>query len=103
VQNPCYIAIRQRVQKAEESARRRATKYDALVADGLMTEQELAQCLQDARAEGKSVEHLLMAHYKFARRRLGRRLPSSFGVPYEPFNAGRIRLKCCTAPQTRIH
>ena len=34
-------AIRQRMQKADDGQRRRATKYDGLVADGVMTDAEL--------------------------------------------------------------
>ena len=57
-------AIRQRANGASAMQRQKATKYDALVADGLLTNHELDQCIQDARAEGNSVEHLLMAQYK---------------------------------------
>ncbi|MDO9199524.1 GspE/PulE family protein [Rhodoferax sp.] len=85
------IAIRQRVQKADEGVRRKATKYDGLVADGVMTDQELVQCLQEARNEGKPVEHVLMAHYKVRPAQIGPSLSKFFGVPYEPFVSSRIR------------
>jgi type II secretory ATPase GspE/PulE/Tfp pilus assembly ATPase PilB-like protein len=84
-------AIRQRVNGATVAAGRKATKYDALVADGLLTGDELSQCVSDARTEGKSVEHLLMAQYKIRPLQIGPSLAKFFGVPYEPFNAGRIR------------
>ena len=84
-------AIRQRANGASAMQRKKATKYDALVADGLLTNQELDQCIQDARAEGKSVEHLLMAQYKIRPLQIGPSLAKFFGVPYEAFNAGRIR------------
>ena len=95
------IAIRQRVQKAEESARRRATKYDGLVADGLMSEQELAQCLEEAGNEDKSVEQVLLAHYKLRPAQIGPSLAKFFRVPYEPFNAGRIRSEVLHGPLKR--
>jgi len=84
-------AIRQRVQKAEEGGRRKATKYDGLVADGVMSAQELQQCLQEARNDGQAVEQVLMAHYKVRPAQIGPSLAKFFGVPYEAFSAGRIR------------
>ena len=84
-------AIRQRANGANALPRKKATKYDALVADGLLTNEELDRCIQDARAEGKSVEYLLMAQYKIKPLQIGPSLAKFFGVPYEAFNAGRIR------------
>jgi len=84
-------AIRQRVHKAEVGLRRKATKYDGLVADGVITADELQQCWQGARSEGTSVEHILMAHYKVRSAQIGASLAKFFGVPYEPFSSGRIR------------
>ena len=85
------IAIRQRVRKAEEAARRKATKYDGLVADGVMTAEELAQCVQVARSEGKLVEQVLMANFKVRPAQMGPSLSKFFGVPYEPLSPSRIR------------
>ena len=85
------IAIRQRLQKAEEEQRRRATKYDGLVAEGVLSQDELQQCILKAREEGQSVEHLLMADYRIRPMQIGASLAKFFGVPYEGFNAGRIR------------
>ena len=84
-------AIRQRVQRAAESKWRKVTKYDGLVADAVTTATELAQCLQTARAEGKSVEQVLLAQYKVRADQIGASLAKFFGMPYEPFNAARIR------------
>jgi type II secretory ATPase GspE/PulE/Tfp pilus assembly ATPase PilB-like protein len=85
------IAIRQRVRKAEEAARRKATKYDGLVADGVMTAEELAECVQVARSEGKLVEQVLMANFKVRPAQMGPSLSKFFGVPYEPLSPSRIR------------
>jgi type II secretory ATPase GspE/PulE/Tfp pilus assembly ATPase PilB-like protein len=84
-------AIRQRMQKAEDSQRRKATKYDGLVSLGVIAEAELLQCIQKAREQAQSVEHLLMADYQIRPAQIGPSLGKFFGVAYEPFNAGRIR------------
>ena len=84
-------AIRQRAQKADGAPRKRATKYDGLLADGLLTEAELDQCILDARSEGKPVEHLLMANFKLRPVQIGPSIAKFFGVPYEAFDAARIR------------
>jgi type II secretory ATPase GspE/PulE/Tfp pilus assembly ATPase PilB-like protein len=94
-------AIRQRVKKAEDSTRKKATKFDGLVADGVLTEGELNQCISDARSEGKPVEHLLMANFKIRPAQIGPSLSKFFGVPYEPFNAGRIRSEMLHGPLKR--
>ena len=84
-------AIRQRVLKSEETPKKIATKYDGLVIDGILTLEELQQCIHDARGEGTTVEYLLMDNYKIKPAQIGPSLAKFFGVPYEPFNAGRIR------------
>jgi type II secretory ATPase GspE/PulE/Tfp pilus assembly ATPase PilB-like protein len=85
------IAIRQRMQRAEDGQRRKATKYDGLVTEGVLSQDELQQGIQRAREEGKSVEHMLMAGYHIRPAQIGQSLAKFFGVGYEPFNAGRIR------------
>ena len=94
-------AIRQRVNKAEGSPRKMATKYDGLLTDGVMTAAELQQCLLEARGEGKSVEHLLMANYKIRPVQIGPSLAKFFGVPYESFDSGRVRSEMLHAPLKR--
>jgi type II secretory ATPase GspE/PulE/Tfp pilus assembly ATPase PilB-like protein len=94
-------AIRQRMQRALESQRRRATKYDGLVAEGVMTANELQRCIQQAREEGKPVEHTLMASFRIRPAQIGPSLAKFFGVPYEPFNAGRIRSEALQGPLKR--
>ncbi len=84
-------AIRQRLQKADEPQRIRATKYDGLVADGFLTGTQLQDCVQEARNEGQPVEHLLLSRHQITPAQVGPSLARFFGVPYEPFNAGRIR------------
>lgn len=85
-------AIRQRTHKAaDEPQRIRATKYDGLVADGLITGTQLQDCVQEARNEGQPVESLLMSQHQLTSTQIGNSLARFFGVPYEPFNPGRIR------------
>ncbi len=94
-------AIRQRMQKEQESQRRRATKYDGLLADGVLTQEELHKCIAKAREEGKPVEHVLMADFQIRPAQIGPSLGKFFGVPYEPFNAGRIRSEQLQGPLKR--
>jgi type II secretory ATPase GspE/PulE/Tfp pilus assembly ATPase PilB-like protein len=94
-------AIRQRAHKDDKGQRHTATKYDGLVADGVMTDDELRQCVQDARNEGRPVEHLLISNYRITPAQLGPSLAKFFGVPYEPFNAGRIRSEILHGPLKR--
>ena len=84
-------AIRQRVQKADDGQKKVATKYDGLISDGVITSEELQKCVQEARDAGQSVEYTLMANYKVRPSQIGPSLSKFFGVPYEPFGAGRIR------------
>jgi type II secretory ATPase GspE/PulE/Tfp pilus assembly ATPase PilB-like protein len=84
-------AIRQRIHGTEDSVRRMVTKYDGLVSEGVMTASELQQCLQDARAQGLTVESLLLSQYQVRAAQIGPSLAKFFGVPYEPWSEGRIR------------
>lgn len=94
-------AIRQRNRKEDTAAKHKATKYDGLVADGLLTEDELKICVQKAREQGQPVEHLLMAEFKIKPAQIGPSLSKFFGVPYEAFNAGRIRSEMLHGPLKR--
>jgi type II secretory ATPase GspE/PulE/Tfp pilus assembly ATPase PilB-like protein len=85
-------AIRQRVNDATGAGvRRRVSKYDGLLADGLLSEDELNQCIHAAREEGRPVENLLTSKFKIKPQQIGLSLSKFFNTPYEPFNAGRIR------------
>lgn len=94
-------AIRQRMQRAEDGARRKATKYDGLLAAGVITAEELQTAIVKAREEAKSVEHVLMADYQIRPAQIGPSLSRFFGVPYEPFNPGRIRSEALQGPLKR--
>ena len=94
-------AIRQRVQKVEDSQRKVATKYDGLIADAVMTTAELEQAFQAARDQAKPIEHVLMANFKIRPSQIGPSLAKFFGVPYEPFNSSRIRSEMLHGPLKR--
>jgi type II secretory ATPase GspE/PulE/Tfp pilus assembly ATPase PilB-like protein/putative methionine-R-sulfoxide reductase with GAF domain len=84
-------AIRQRMRKAEDEQRRKATKYDGLISAGVLSTQALQECVQKAKEQGQSVEHLLMADHQIRPAQIGPSLSKFFGVPYEAFNTGRIK------------
>ncbi len=94
-------AIRQRVQKPDEVQKKAATKYDGLLASGALTLAQLQQCLQDARGEGRAIEQAMLAHHKITPGQIGPSLATFFGVPYEPFDAGRVRSERLHGPLKR--
>ncbi len=94
-------ALRQRLQRERDLARKRATKYDGLTKAGIITTEQLEQCIARSRDEGKSVEHMLMADLHIRPAQIGPSLADFFGVPYEPFNAGRIRSEGLHGPLKR--
>ena len=89
--NTLGIALRQRMQKPGDSQRKKTTQYDGLVADGVVSQDELSNCIQKAREQAETVEHLLMADHQIRPSKIGLSLAKFFGVSYEPFNSGRIR------------
>lgn len=86
-------AMRQRINRAENQGHPKASKYDGLVADGLLTEAALGYCVQDARSQGLPVEQLLLSQFKIMPSQIGAALARFFGVPYQPFRPGRFRIE----------
>lgn len=86
-------AIHQRMKRAEDGARRKSTKYDGLIADGVLTQDELQTAVQKAREDGKTVEQVLTEDFSIKPAALGSSLSKFFGVPYEGFNTSRIRVE----------
>ncbi|HSV51368.1 MAG TPA: GspE/PulE family protein, partial [Burkholderiaceae bacterium] len=84
-------AIRQRMQRAAEIQRRKATRYDGLVTKGWITDAALQQCLEQSHKLTTPVERILMAEHKIQASQIGSALSSFHGVPYEPFSTARIR------------
>ena len=58
------IAIRQRMRRIGDNQLKKAIKYDDLVADGVLSHQELTDCILKAREHAETVKHLLMADYQ---------------------------------------
>ncbi|WP_309246760.1 GAF domain-containing protein [Ramlibacter montanisoli] len=85
-------AIHQRVQKEQEGARRKATKYDGLIADGVLTQEELQRAVRKAREDAVPVEQVLVDEFSIRPAQIGPSLAKFFGVPYEASNPGRIRV-----------
>lgn len=86
-------AIHQRVKRAEDTQRRKATKYDGLVTDGVLTHDELQAAVQKAREESMTVEQVLMDDYSIKPAQIGPSLARFFGVPYEASNPSRLRVE----------
>ncbi len=85
-------AIRQRVLKASEELRRKATRYDGLVSTGVLTSDQLVDCEKHARAEGVNVEQVLVARHSVSLAQIGLSLARFFGTAYEPAQAIRIKV-----------
>jgi type II secretory ATPase GspE/PulE/Tfp pilus assembly ATPase PilB-like protein len=84
-------AIQQRVQKAAQGVQHKASRFDGLVAQGVLSAEELDQCLLEARQDDKPVEQILLTRYKLQPAQIGASLAKFFRVPYEPFNPNNIR------------
>ncbi|MBE7939436.1 MULTISPECIES: ATPase, T2SS/T4P/T4SS family [Ramlibacter] len=86
-------AIRQRQEKVQVEARRRAGRYDGLVSSNVVTAAELDAAVAKAREEVRPVEHVLMADCRVRPAQIGPSLSRFFGVPYEPFSPTRMRVE----------
>jgi type II secretory ATPase GspE/PulE/Tfp pilus assembly ATPase PilB-like protein len=86
-------AIHQRMQREQDGARRKATRYDGLIADGVLTQEELQRAVQTAREDAVPVEQVLANAFSIKPPQLGASFAKFFGVPYEPSNPGRIRVE----------
>jgi len=66
-------------------------KYDGLVANAVISAEELELAQRSARRKNLDVETVLIDEFQVKVPALGDALASYFGVPYEPFKADRIR------------
>ncbi|MDK2123218.1 GspE/PulE family protein [Parachitinimonas caeni] len=82
------IALKLRQQSSRFVAR---TKYDYLVADGVIVATELETAIRSAREHGVDIEDLLLREFQVTPAALGQSLSKFFGVPYEPFKAERVK------------
>jgi len=65
------------------------TRYDHLVNTGLLAAPELQLAARAARRKGIDLEQVLLRDFQVRQADLGAALADFFGVPYEPFRAGR--------------
>jgi type II secretory ATPase GspE/PulE/Tfp pilus assembly ATPase PilB-like protein len=81
------VALRQRQQQSGAIK----TKYDYLVADAIMSAAEFELATRTARRKGVDVENVLIDEFQIKLDALGNALSKFFGVPYEPFQADRVK------------
>ena len=81
------IALKQR-QKSQTLVR---GKYDALVANAVLSAEEMELALRSARRKGMDLEAVLLDEFQVKPEAIGQALSAFFGVPYEPFKGDRIK------------
>jgi type II secretory ATPase GspE/PulE/Tfp pilus assembly ATPase PilB-like protein len=67
------------------------TKYDNLVAEGVLAAQELELAQRSARSKSKDLEEVLIEEFQVKPADIGKALSVFFGVPYEPSKNDRIK------------
>ncbi|MGW8393727.1 GspE/PulE family protein [Pseudoduganella sp. HUAS MS19] len=67
------------------------TRYDALVADSVLSPQELEQALRTAREKETDVEAVLVQDFHVKPAVLGAALAKYYTIPYEPARPDRVR------------
>ncbi|MFD2368009.1 GspE/PulE family protein [Pseudoduganella sp. GCM10020061] len=81
------VALSQRMKPAQLVR----TKYDALVADAVISPSEFEQAQRSARKESVDIEEVLARDLDVGAAAIGSALSKFFGVPYEPFKPDRIK------------
>ena len=81
------IAFSQRNKPAQAAK----SKYDQLVADAVLSAQELDLAIRSARRKNLDIEEILIGEFQVKLPAIGQALSKFFGVPYEPFKADRIK------------
>jgi type II secretory ATPase GspE/PulE/Tfp pilus assembly ATPase PilB-like protein/GAF domain-containing protein len=81
------IAFKQR-QKQQTVVRGR---YDALVANAVLSAEEMELALRSARRKGLDLEAVLLDEFQVKPQAIGAALSAFFGVPYEPLKLDRIK------------
>jgi type II secretory ATPase GspE/PulE/Tfp pilus assembly ATPase PilB-like protein len=82
------IALQQRQKPAMMPLR---SKYEALVANAVLSSDELELAQRSARRKNLDLETVLIDEFQVKVPDLGQALSVYFGVPYEPYKADRIR------------
>jgi len=81
------IAFKQR-QKPQTIVR---GKYDALVANAVLSAEEMELALRSARRKSLDIESILLDEFQVKPHAIGEALSAFFGVPYEPFKMDRVK------------
>ena len=66
-------------------------KYDALVANAVISAEELELATRSARRKNLDVETVLIDEFQVKPSAIGEALATYFGVPYEPFKPDRVK------------
>jgi type II secretory ATPase GspE/PulE/Tfp pilus assembly ATPase PilB-like protein len=82
------VALRQHLRQQESSIK---TKYDYLVADGVLSAAEFELATRTARRKGIDIEEVLLDEFQVTVPALGKALSSFFGVAYEPYRGDRLK------------
>jgi type II secretory ATPase GspE/PulE/Tfp pilus assembly ATPase PilB-like protein len=82
------VALAQRQKPAAMQLR---SKYEALVANGVLSSDELELAQRSARRKNLDLETVLTEEFQVQVPDLGEALSAYFGVPYEPFRSDRVR------------
>jgi hypothetical protein len=81
------IALKQR-QRPAQGLR---GKYDALVTNAVLSQEEIELATRSARRKGVDLEDVLIDEFQAKPEAIGEALAAFFGVPYEPFRPDRIK------------
>jgi type II secretory ATPase GspE/PulE/Tfp pilus assembly ATPase PilB-like protein len=81
------IAFKQR-QKPQAMVR---GKYDALVANAVLSAEEMELALRSSRRKNLDIETVLLDEFQVKTQAIGEALSAFFGVPYEPYRQDRIK------------
>jgi type II secretory ATPase GspE/PulE/Tfp pilus assembly ATPase PilB-like protein len=82
------VALRQHLRQQESSIK---TKYDYLVADGVLSAAEFELATRTARRKGIDIEDVLLDEFQVTLPALGKALSSFFGVAYEAYRGDRLK------------
>lgn len=67
------------------------TKFDTLLAQGVISGAELDLAQRSARKKGRDLEDVLIDEFEVKSADIGKSLSAFFGVPFEPFKLDRIK------------
>ena len=68
-------------------ARRRASKFDYLLQNHLITQKELERAVGEARQAKEAIESVLVSNYKVQKKNIGQSLSEFYKVPFIEYNA----------------